>query len=235
MAAISNIVSGMTQAQIFSIINELIDAFNASEGALSESLTDGKIDYNMLVNKPSINGVTLEAELSQAELEISMDSDIIQRLADMESRVAGTETAEGTNLAKIQTLESFKGTYKTYVDTLRSQRSSDREDIDNLQDQRETDSSRIDLLDERYSAVHTTQTSEQSKVTTLQQQMPTKAAQSDFSAVASRLIAAINRLNMVADAVILLENRGCTTGKQSMHDATAGICVDRIPNSFNFD
>lgn len=235
MAAISNIVSGMTQAQIFSIINELIDAFNASEGALSESLTDGKIDYNMLVNKPSINGVTLEAALSQAELEISLDSDIIQRLANMENRVASTETAEGANLAKIQTLESFKSTYKTYVDTLRSQRSSDREDIDNLQDQRETDSSRIDLLDERYSAVHTTQTSEQSKVTTLQQQMPTKAAQSDFSAVASRLIAAINRLNMVADAVILLENRGCTTGKQSMHDATAGICVDRIPNSFNFD
>lgn len=235
MAAISNIVSGMTQAQIFSIINELIDAFNASEGALSESLTDGKIDYNMLVNKPSINGVTLENALSQTELEISIDSDIIQRLANMENRVAGTETAEGTNLAKIQTLESFKGTYKTYVDTLRSQRSSDREDIDNLQDQRETDSGRIDLLDERYSAVHTTQTSEQSKVATLQQQVLTRAAQSDFSAVASRLIAAINRLNMVADAVILLENRGCTTGKQSMHDATAGICVDRIPNSFNFD
>lgn len=235
MATIANIVQGMTQAQVFEILNELIDAYNASEGAVSDSLTDGRIDYNKLVNRPQINGVTLEDNLLQAELEIDMDAATIQRLVDMESRVAGTETAEIQNEGRIGTLEGFKTEYKGYVDTLRTNRQTDRADIDTLQSQRTTDSGRIDLLDERYSAVHTTQTSEQAKVTTLQSQMGTKAAQSDFSQVVQRLIAAVNRLNIVADAVVLLENNGCTYGRKTMHDATSGVCISNIPNTFDFD
>lgn len=225
----------MTQAQVFEILNKLIDAYNASEGAVSDSLTDGRIDYNKLVNRPQINGVTLEDNLLQAELEIDMDAATIQRLVDMESRVAGTETAEIQNEGRIGTLEGFKTEYKGYVDTLRTNRQTDRADINTLQSQRTTDSGRIDLLDERYSAVHTTQTSEQAKVTTLQSQMGTKAAQSDFSQVVQRLIAAVNRLNIVADAVVLLENNGCTFGRQTMHDATSGQCISNIPNTFDFD
>ena len=98
-----------------------------------------------------------------------------------------------------------------------------------------TDSGRIDLLDERYSAVHTTQTSEQAKVATLQGQMGTKAAQSDFSQVVQRLIAAVNRLNIVADAVVLLENNGCTFGRKTIAEATSGQCISNIPNTFDFD
>lgn len=220
----------MTQAQIFAILNELIDAYNATEGAVADSLTDGKIDYDKLVNRPSINGVTLEAELSQAELEISMDAETIQRLVSMESRVAGTETAETNNDARIQTLEGFKTTYKGYVDTLRTQRTADRGDIDTLQSQRTTDSGRIDLLDERYSAVHTTQTSEQSKVATLQEQMPTKAKQADLTEVVHRLVQVVNRLNVAVHSIQRDEN-ACSTGEI----LPTQQCVQDISNTFDFD
>jgi chromosome segregation ATPase len=220
----------MTQAQIFAILNELINAYNATEGAVADSLTDGKIDYDKLVNRPSINGVTLEAELSQAELEISMDAETIQRLVSMESRVAGTETAETNNDARIQTLEGFKTTYKGYVDTLRTQRTADRGDIDTLQSQRTTDSGRIDLLDERYSAVHTTQTSEQSKVATLQEQMPTKAKQADLTEVVHRLVKVVDRLNVAVHS-IQRDESACSTGEI----LPAQQCVQDISNTFDFD
>ena len=220
----------MTQAQIFAILNELINAYNATEGAVADSLTDGKIDYDKLVNRPSINGVILEAELSQAELEISMDAETIQRLVSMESRVAETETAETNNDARIQTLEGFKTTYKGYVDTLRTQRTADRGDIDTLQSQRTTDSGRIDLLDERYSAVHTTQTSEQSKVATLQEQMPTKAKQADLTEVVHRLVQVVDRLNVAVHSIQRDEN-ACSTGEI----LPAQRCVQDISNTFDFD
>lgn len=220
----------MTQAQIFAILNELINAYNATEGAVADSLTDGKIDYDKLVNRPSINGVILEAELSQAELEISMDAETIQRLVSMERRVAGTETAETSNDARIQTLEGFKTTYKGYVDTLRTQRTADRGDIDTLQSQRTTDSGRIDLLDERYSAVHTTQTSEQSKVATLQEQMPTKAKQADLTEVVHRLVQVVNRLNVAVHSIQRDEN-ACSTGEI----LPTQRCVQDISNTFDFD
>lgn len=221
--------------QVFDILNQLINAYNASEGAVSDSLTNGRIDYNKLVNRPSINGKVLEADLTQAELDIDMDASTIQAIKDIDTRVSGTESAQTNQAAAIATLNSFKQTYGNYVDTLLSQRTTDRADIDTLQTQRTNDSGRIDLLDERYSAIHTTQTTEQTKVTTLQTQMTTKAAQSDFSQVVSRLIAAVDRLNMVASAVILLENNGCTSNRQSIHDATSGVCISDVSNSFDFD
>lgn len=235
MEQIPNIQQGMTQGQVFEIINRLIDAFNEADGAIVESLTDGKIDYNKLVNRPTINGVTLEEGIRQADLDIDVGADAVNRIIEMESRVAGTETAETQQLEKITSLEAFKTTYKSYVDTLRSQRTSDRSDIDTLQTQRTTDSGRIDLLDQRYSAIHTTQTSEQQKVATLQTEIVTKAKQNDFSQVTQRLISAINRLNIVANAVILLENNGCTFGRKTIHDATKGQCISDVSNSFDFD
>ena len=235
MEQIPNIQQGMTQGQVFEIINKLIDAFNETDGAIVESLTNGKIDYNKLVNRPTINGVTLEEGIRQADLDIDVGADAVNRIMAMESRVAGTETAETQQLEKITSLEAFKTTYKSYVDTLRSQRASDRSDIDTLQTQRTTDSGRIDLLDQRYSAIHTTQTSEQQKVATLQTEIVTKAKQNDFSQVTQRLISAINRLNIVANAVILLENNGCTFGRKTIHDATEGQCISDVSNSFDFD
>lgn len=235
MEQIPNIQQGMTQGQVFDIINRLIDAFNETDGAVVESLTDGRIDYNKLVNRPTINGVTLEEGIRQADLDIDVGADAVNRIMEMESRVAGTETAETQQLEKITSLEAFKTTYKSYVETLRSQRTSDRSDIDTLQNQRTTDSGRIDLLDQRYSAIHTTQTSEQQKVATLQTEIVTKAKQNDFSQVTQRLISAINRLNIVANAVILLENNGCTFGRKTIHEATAGQCISDVSNSFDFE
>ena len=234
MATIAHITSGMSQAQVFDIINELIDSFNASEGAVAASLTNGRIDYDALANKPSINGVELAAGMTHSQLDIDLDAAAIQRLANVEDRVAGAETAEAQNLAELANLQTFKATYKGYVDTMRSQRASDRGDIDALQTQMDTEGDRIDLLNERYSAVHTTQTSEQTKVTTLQSQMATKAAQTDFSEVVTRLVAAVNRLNMVTHAVLQLEGSGCA-GSQSITDATGGACLQDVVNTFTFD
>ena len=220
----------MTQGQIFGILNDLIDSFNATMGAVDESLTDGRIDYNGLVNRPDINGVTLEAGLTHAELGISPDAETVQRLEDMETRVSSTETGQTHNREDIQSLVSFKTTYKDYVDTLRTQRTADRGDIDTLQSQRTTDSGRIDLLDERYSAVHTTQTSEQSKVATLQEQMPTKAKQADFAEVVERLVQVVNRLNVAVHSIQRDEN-ACSTGEI----LPIQQCVQDISNIFNFD
>lgn len=235
MEQIPNIRQGMTQGQVFEIINKLIDAFNAADGAVADSLTDGKIDYNKLVNRPTINGVTLESGIEQTDLDIDLGAEALNRLLDMETRVAGTETAGSLQLEKITSLETFRTTYKNFVDTLRTQRSTDRSDIDTLQSQRTTDSGRIDLLDQRYSAIHATQTSEQTKVADLQTEMGSKAKQTEFSQVTQRLISAINRLNIVANAVILLENNGCTSGRQTIHDATEGRCISDVSNSFDFD
>lgn len=235
MEPIPNIQQGMKQGEVFDILNRLIDAFNKSNGAIMDSLTDGKIDYNNLVNRPTINGVTLEEGIRQADLELDLGSEALSRMLDMESRVAGNETSGSQQLDKITSLESFRTTYKAFVDTLRTQRTSDRSDIDTLQSQRTTDSGRIDLLDQRYSAIHTTQTSEQTKVTALQTDVAARAKQADFSKVTDRLIAAINRLNIVASAVVLLENNGCTYGRQTIHDATAGKCISDVSNSFDFD
>ena len=132
-------------------------------------------------------------------------------------------------MSRIQTLEGFKTTYGGYVDTLRQQRTADRADINTLQTQRTTDSGRIDLLDERYSAVHTTQTSEQSKVSTLQTQMATKAAQSDLSQVVARLVQVVNRLNVAVHS-IQNDEGACSSGDR----LPSQQCVQDISNSFDF-
>lgn len=65
--------------------------------------------------------------------------------------------------------------------------------------------------------------------------MADKASDTQFKEVADRVIKLINRVNMVADAVVLLEDNGCTFGRQTMHDASGGKCLSDISNTFTFD
>lgn len=218
MASIPNISQGMSQDQVFDIINQLIDAFNASEGAISESLTDGKIDYNRLINIPRINGVVVMADMTQADLKIDIGASAQLQIELMQSRMSDVEAGASSQQQEINTLNGFKTTYGGYVDTLRSQRITDRADVDALQTLRVQDSGRIDLLDERYSAVHTTQTAEQVRVTE----------------ISDRVTHSISRLNEVTDAVVLLENQGCTAGKVPLHyySDREGRCLQPIQTAF---
>ena len=72
MATIPSITEGMTWAQAFGIVNQLIAAVNALSEAVGGALVDGRVDYNSIVNRPKINGVELVGDLTQAQLSISL-------------------------------------------------------------------------------------------------------------------------------------------------------------------
>lgn len=78
-------------------------------------------------------------------------------------------------------------------------------------------------------------TAAQNAKTAAENAMADKASDTQFKEVADRVIKLINRVNMVADAVVLLENNGCTFGRQTMHDASGGACLSNISNTFTFD
>lgn len=89
---IENIKQGMTAAQVFDILNRLIDEHNQMMSALGGTLVNGKFDYNRLINKPSINNVELRGNLTQADLDISIDTTVVRELDGIRRRVGETET-----------------------------------------------------------------------------------------------------------------------------------------------
>ena len=97
---IENIVQGMTAAQVFSILNRMIDEHNQMMTALGGALVNGQFDYNALVNKPTINSVELIGDLTQADLEISVDAEVINRLNSFGQLVS---TMDSTLQQKVST------------------------------------------------------------------------------------------------------------------------------------
>lgn len=122
MATIPSITEGMTWAQAFGIINQLIAAVNALNEAVGGALVDGRVDYNSIVNRPKINGVELVGDLTQAQLSISLDSETIEKLNSFDSRVGGVEDS----LAQRVTVDELNNTLQTYAKT------ADLPDISNL-------------------------------------------------------------------------------------------------------
>lgn len=92
---IENIVHGMTAAQVFDILNRLIDEHNQMMTALGGGLVDGCFDYNGLANKPKVNGVELMGEMTQADLEISLDSEVVSGLNSFATRIGNVENTLG--------------------------------------------------------------------------------------------------------------------------------------------
>lgn len=90
---IENITQGMTAAQVFDILNRLINEHNQMMTALGGALVDGKFDYNGLVNKPRINSVELVGDRTQADLDISIDTTVTRELGSFRQRIGGTESA----------------------------------------------------------------------------------------------------------------------------------------------
>lgn len=218
----------MTWGQVFEIINQLIDAFNSTDGAISESVTDGKIDYHKIVNRPKINGVDVVGSLTQSDLSISIDPETQASLQEMDSRVGVVESAENNQGSRIQDLEDYRTTDRTDIDELKGFRVTDRADINTLQSQRTTDSGRIDLLDERYSAIHTTQTSEGSRVGQLENDRTT--TNNNVEELKDRMVSTINRLNLTARSAQAANGQSCV-GEKLPTDR----CISDIPNTFTFD
>ncbi len=90
---IENITQGMTAAQVFDILNRLIDEHNQMMTALGGALVDGKFDYNGLANKPSINSVELVGDRTQADLDISIDTTVTRELSSFRQRIGEAESA----------------------------------------------------------------------------------------------------------------------------------------------
>lgn len=122
MATIPSITEGMTWAQAFGIINQLITAVNALSEAVGGALVDGRVDYNSIVNRPKINGVELVGDLTQAQLSISLDSETIEKINSFDDRVGGVEDS----LAQRVTVDELNSTLQPYAKT------ADLPDISNL-------------------------------------------------------------------------------------------------------
>lgn len=92
----------MTAAQVFDILNRLINEHNQMMAALGGALVDGKFDYNGLVNKPRINRVELVGDRTQADLDISIDTTVTRELNSFRQRIGD---AENTLLQKVSTAD----------------------------------------------------------------------------------------------------------------------------------
>lgn len=91
---------------MFDILNRLINEHNQMMTALGETLVDGKLNYNALANKPTINSVELSGDLTQEDLEISTDA----TLADELRRVENTLNQKVSEESLTTTLQSYAKT-----------------------------------------------------------------------------------------------------------------------------
>lgn len=104
----------MTWKQAFGIINQLIDVVNGLNEAMGGALVDGKIDYNSVVNRPQINGVELVGNLTQAQLEISLDSETTRMLDSFDERLGDVEGS----LVKRPTITDLEAALQPYAKTV---------------------------------------------------------------------------------------------------------------------
>ena len=111
---IQHIEEGMTWQQAFAIINELIDKFNELYGATDGVVVDGHIDYNVITNKPSINGVELVGNKTQADINVQIDSETQTALNTLGGRVSVVED----DLTETVTTEDLDTELQPYAKTI---------------------------------------------------------------------------------------------------------------------
>lgn len=119
---IENIAQGMTAAQVFDILNRLIDEHNQMMATLGGALVDGHFDYNGLANKPTINSIELTGNLTQADLEISPDVEVIRQINNFGQQL---ETMEETVQRKVSA-DDLATTLQSYA------RTADLPDVSNF-------------------------------------------------------------------------------------------------------
>lgn len=99
MATIPSIKEGMTWAQAFGIVNQVIAAVNALNTAVGGAVVDGKVDYNSIINRPCINGVELVGNITQAKLNLSLDSETLEAINSFSDRIGGVEDSLAQKVA----------------------------------------------------------------------------------------------------------------------------------------
>ncbi len=93
---IENIREGMTMGEFVTIINKLIDQYNSIEGVIGEAVVNGKIDYNAVSNRPSIEEVELVGKLNLDSLGAAGQSTVESEIKEVVLRVnAAEETISG--------------------------------------------------------------------------------------------------------------------------------------------
>lgn len=99
MATIPSITEGMTWAQAFGIVNQVIAAVNALNTAVGGAVVDGKVDYNSIINRPCINGVELVGNITQAKLNLSLDSKTLEAINSFSDRIGSVEDSLAKKVA----------------------------------------------------------------------------------------------------------------------------------------
>ena len=103
---------GMSWGQTINIINNLIMDVDSIKKAFGNTIIDGKIDYNALVNRPKINGKTLTSEETTQSLGISIDNETISQLRQAAETIAAQtatsllDNKASANLDNLQTADA---------------------------------------------------------------------------------------------------------------------------------
>lgn len=98
MSAIPHIQEGMLWSDAISIINQVIDKINELDTALGGALVNGQFDYSALANKPSINSVELDGDLTQTQLGISIDDATQQSISDLSDSIDSIQETLGEKI-----------------------------------------------------------------------------------------------------------------------------------------
>jgi hypothetical protein len=122
--AINALYAGMKWADAISIINQVISKINELSSIFEGLTADGKIDYNLLANLPTISTIELKGALTPASLSLlsSADkSDILtsatSAAADKASEVtsAALETKADKNILAVSQQETDLGSMNLYT------------------------------------------------------------------------------------------------------------------------
>lgn len=106
--AIPTISEGMKWGTVFDILNQLITAVNNINDTFGNALAEGSIDYNVITNRPRINGVELTDDKSQDDLGIKVDSVSLARISRCESRLDNSASSVGELNTRAGNLEQFQ-------------------------------------------------------------------------------------------------------------------------------
>lgn len=88
----------MLWSDAISIINQVIDKINELDTALGGALVNGQFDYSALANKPSINSVELDGDLTQTQLGISIDDATQQSISDLSDSIDSIQETLGEKI-----------------------------------------------------------------------------------------------------------------------------------------
>lgn len=115
---------GMTWAQVFTILNQVIAAVNQIQQAVGNAFVEGTIDYTALANKPSIEGHTLVGNSSKQDIDIEDPTPFEQRLNTLQATTGQLQSS-------LQTVSNSLSSVETVVGDINSGMKKDVNDMKN--------------------------------------------------------------------------------------------------------